>query len=1040
MSDSSQRPRRKVKVPKNTYTTSSGKTIKMNRSLSDRVRAGRQAKAQRKAAYLSTLPKEKWKRLLYRLEPKRMYHYWFSRDGAIMALKIAGIGIVVLFLLVVGLFAYFRKDLPKLADINGGSSGGSIAYYDRSGTTLLFQDYGAFKRFPVQFGNISPYMRDATVAIEDKDFFHEGAFSLRGIARAAVNNLKGGDTQGASTISEQLVKMDEGWTGERSVSIKIKELILASELEREYSKDDILNAYLNIAPYSGTDYGVQAAAQDYFHENADQLTLAQSAFLAAIPESPTNYSPYSSPTYNPAASGYYFDENGLLARVQYILQQMQAQGYITKAQATAAAQVNVLAQVQQMPADHYTGIQDPYFIEAAKEQLSKMFPASVIKSGGWKVDTTMSVPLQDLANNVVQSSSNIALINKYGVDDEAFVGEQTGTGEIMAMVGGTNWDTQQVNMAYDGLISPGSSIKPYTYATLINDNNNVGAGSTFIDKEQPLPGYPCTDTNKPEADPNANCLWDDTRANFGTVTLRYALGSSLNIPAVKAFTETDPSDTTTAADGSGWRIPSINNTMSAIDSAMGDSSGGYHCINTKVAVSDATSSDYVQCGAAAGIGNGAYTTLTDHTNGIATLARLGQAIPSTLILKVTNSADQTLYQYKQPKPTQVFKADSAYIVTNMAADPGASYLTGTCNETSCSGPNTYTSSYERFHRYKGWQIAIKTGTNQDLDGLMMSWDTQYTAGVWVGNYDNSPWKLNTQPEWMTDPVMKQWMEGAIDQLGNVSPNNWAQPSDIKVLSSFTGNKPPYPNESALPSTDLFPSWYVGGGKSSGPSYTIDKVSGLLAGSCTPADAKEVIGGGTGISANLNVDIYNGGNPNISGTSSSESTSGEPTSQDNVHTCGDTDPSATITAVNNVATGSSSGLTCAVGTTCTVSVYVQQGTHALSDPAYPQYPGTLNLIVNGQSVDSVSSPSPGDYTLSFTPSSAGSLNITAQVTDSVLDQGSTTQTITVSSSNNNSSGNSSGNGNTTGFLPKTSGGTGGTDPFASDLFGSVYTYS
>src|ERR1700753_832262 len=127
MSDSRQRPRRKT--PKNTYTTSSGKTIKLNRSLSDRVRAGKEAKAQRKAAYLSSLPKERWKRLLYRMHPKRLYQYWFSRDGAIMALKIAGIGFVVVFLLIVGLFAYFRKDLPKIQNINSGNSGGSIAYY-----------------------------------------------------------------------------------------------------------------------------------------------------------------------------------------------------------------------------------------------------------------------------------------------------------------------------------------------------------------------------------------------------------------------------------------------------------------------------------------------------------------------------------------------------------------------------------------------------------------------------------------------------------------------------------------------------------------------------------------------------------------------------------------------------------------------------------------------------------------------------------------------------------------------------------------------
>jgi penicillin-binding protein 1A len=1005
MNNNSQRPRRKT--PKNTYTTSSGKTIKLNRSLSDRVRAGRQAKAQRKAAYLSSLPQERWKRILWRLEPKRMYQYWFSRDGAVMALKLAGVGLVLIFLLVVGLFAYFRKDLPKLHDINSGNSGGSIAYDDRTGQTLLFQDYNAFKRIPVGYDNISPYMREATVSIEDKNFFHEGAFSVRGIARAAVNNLKGGSTQGASTISEQLVKLNEGWTGQRTLSIKVKELILASELEREYSKQDILNAYLNIAPYSGIDYGIQAAAQDYFHEDASQITLAQAAILAAIPQAPGAFSPFSSPNWNPSVSAAdnYFDENGLIARQQYVLDQMAKQGYVTQSQANAAKQVNVIAQIQQMPTDHYAGVKYPYFVLSAKEELAKEFPAAVIKTGGWKVITTLDSNLQGLAENAL--SANAKKLHTDSADDAAFAAEDNATGQMLALVGGMDFNTQQVNFAYDAPISPGSSIKPYSYTTLVNDNNNVGAGSMLVDNKAALPGYPCTNTNTPESSNPGNCLFDDTRRNYGNVTLRYALGSSLNIPAVKAFTSSDPADTTTATDSNGsfntgWRLPSINNTMKTINALMGNSDG-YKCYNPTQLQAEgrtiltATTSDETQCGAAAGIGNEAYTTLVNHVNGIASLARMGNAIPTTFILKVTNSEGKDIKDFQQPKGQQVVKQDAAYIVTDMAADPGASYLSGTCNATNCYGM--------KFHRYKGWKIAIKTGTNQDLDGLMMSWNAKFTAGVWIGNYNRSPY--GGSPENVTDPIMKAFMEGAIDSLGNVKADNWAQPADIKFLPAYLSNVP-FTSESKPQSTDIFPSWYVGGGKSSSAGQTMDKVSGLVATACTPADAKQTVGGGT--SGALNVDIYAGGRPNISG-SSTPSTSTSPQSTDNVHSCSDSPPTATITAINGQPV-SGNDITCP-STGCTIMVHVEQGTHALTDSNYPQYPGTLTLVVNSQKVQSQPVNSSGDYTLNFTPptGSSGNIQVTAQVTDSVLYQGSDTQTVTITG--------------TTGFRsPTTSGGSGG----------------
>lgn len=1001
MTDSTQRPRRKG--GKNLFTTKSGKTIRVNRTLGERMRASREAKAQRKAAYLSTLPKEPWKRFLYRMQPKRLYKYWFSRDGAIMALKVAGIGFVVIFLLIVGLFAYFRKDLPKIRDLNSGNSGGSIAYYDRTGKILLFQDYDAFKRIPVSdINGISPYMRDATISVEDKDFYHEGAFNIKGITRAALNNLRGGSTQGGSTITQQLVKLNEGWTNDHTISRKVKELILAVELEREYSKNDILTAYLNMAPYSGTDVGVEAAAEDYFHTDAKDLSLPQAAMLAAIPKAPGAYSPYNSPNWNSSINpaDNYFDSNGLIARQQYILDQMAKQGYITQAQADAAKKVDILAQVQQMPTSHYAGMKPgfAYAVLSAKEELAKDFPASVIKTGGWKVTTTIDVNLQNLANQSL--NDNARRLHGDSADDASFVAEDNTTGQIVALVGGMDFNSQQLNFATDAPISPGSSIKPYSYAAFINDNNNVGAGSMLYDNKKALPGYPCTNPNTPESSNPGNCLFDDTRRNYGTVTLRYALGSSLNIPAVKAFTSTDPKDTSTAADGSTWRQASIKNSMSTVNALMG-SSDAYKCYVPGTILTAATTADETPCGAAAGIGNEAYTTLADHVNGIASIARMGQVIPQTMILKVTNAAGKTLRQFQQPKPKQVVRADAAYIVTNMAADPGASYLSGHCSTTSCTGM--------KFHRYKGWQNAIKTGTNQDLDGLMMSWNTKYTAGVWIGNYDRSPYGGN--PENVTDYMMKEFMEGAIDNLGNVKPANWTQPSDIKTLPAFRSSIPFPGSESPAPSTDLFPSWYVG--KTTYTSQTLDKVSGLVATSCTPTLARETTSNSGG---QWNVDIYMGGHPNVTAGTNANTTSNTPTATDNVHSCGDSPPTATITAINGQLTSSGTP-TCQANQPCQILVHVEQGTHALTDSNYPDYPGTLTLLVNGQTVQSEEVDSTGDYTINYTPAAGttGNLTVQAQVTDSVLYQGSDTQSVTIKSTG------------PTSYNPSTSGGGNGGGP-------------
>lgn len=958
------RPRRSRSA--STHVTRSGKNITVHQTYSERRRATKEAKARRKAAYLSSLPAEPWKRVLYRLSPKRLAKYWFSREGGVMALKIAGIGLVAGFLIVVGVFAYFRKDLPKIKDISGNNFGGSVTYYDRTGKEVLFQDYDERKRVPVEGKNISKYMKQATIAIEDKNFYQHGAFDTRGIMRAIVHDVSGkGGTQGGSTITQQLVKINEGWTEDRTISRKVKELILAVELEREYSKDDILIGYLNMAPYGNVNYGVETAAQDYFEVSAKDLSLPQAAMLAAIPKAPGALSPFSSPQYNPSLTADYFDKDSLIARQRYILDQMVNQGYIRSAEAEAAKKVDILAQVKQIKS-HYAGIKAPYFVLAARSELRRAFPSAIVNRGGWKVITTLDMNIQAIAQEQMEKGK--AQLDRQRADNAAFVAEDTETGQVVALLGGLDFNNKEygeINYATDVNISPGSSIKPYDYASFIDNNTNVGAGSVLYDSATPLPGYPCTNRALPSATSQGNCLFDFDRRFPGAMTIRYALGGSRNVPAVKAFLSSVPNDS------SAGRTASINKTISVVNDLMAGSAG-YRCFKPGTDVSTAKKEHETQCYASAGIGDGAYLHLDEHVNGVASLSRMGVAIPRTYIMKVTNSSNKVLKEYKKAQGKQVVKPDTAYIVNDMASDPNATYLGGSCSESSCNGL--------KFHRYKGWKTAIKTGTTNDqFDGLMVAWNKKYSAGIWVGNHTRTDAFINS-PENMTGPIMKGFMQAALDGAGEA--NNWEQPSGIKTAPAYVNRtKNGFGQVVPSKSTDIYPSWYTG--RTTGnTSQVLDKVTNKEATSCTPELAK--LSSANSNASSWNVDVFAGG---------STGTVAPAVGKDDIHNCNDTQPSINITAVNGTATG---GTNTCPRTGCNIMVHIEQGTHALTSADRPNFPGTISLLVNGQSVQSQPVSSTGDYQFTYTPPSdvSGNVQISAQVVDSVLYQGTDSASLTI----------------------------------------------
>lgn len=931
--------RSRRRTTKNQFVTKAGNTIKVHRSLTEKWVNRKDARFQRRADRQASLPKTRLKRFLYHFQPKRMAKYWFSRDGGIMALKIMGVGFAVGFLVLVGLFAFFRKDLPNLKDISGANIGGSISYYDRTGQTLLWEDYDAVKRIPVKDENISNFAKQATVAVEDKDFFKHGGFDVRGIIRAGYNDATGGSTQGGSTITQQLVKLTQNWTQNRSVTRKVKELILAVELEREYTKPQILAGYLNAAPYGNIEYGVEAAANDYFHKSAKDLTLDEAAMLAAIPKSPAVYSPY----------GPYFDKAKLLDRQHYVLDQMVNQGMIPKTTAEAAKKVDVVAKVQVQSAK-FASIKAPWFVLAAKTELENKYGANTVNRGGWRVTTTLDMGLQSKAEELV--TSNLKNVSRYGADEEAIVGEDVQSGQIVSLVGGTdfyNKDHGQNNFGAGILLPPGSSFKPYDYTTLIDNNNNVGAGSVLYDTEGALPGYPCTNKALPKN--GGNCLKDYDFLTPGPITLRYALGGSRNIPAVKAMLSSVPNDS------SAGKVDSVNKVISTASAMMANpyiNGNSYNCY------ADEALKTPTQCYGAAAIGDGAFLHLDDHVNGLSTLGRMGKAIPKTYIMKITDAGSKIVSQFQQPKGNQVIKPDSAYIVNDMASDPNASYLPGSCTATSCT---PLRGGGYKFHRYNGWHLAVKTGTTNDgYDGLMTSWSTKYAVVSWVGNHTRHV-NLNTTMESLTEPMTRGWMENAL--ASDNKPVNWTPPTGLKTLPAFVvRNHIHYGDIEPSPANDLFPSWYQPKAAATS-NKPIDKVSGKLATDCTPPLAKD-----TSINSNAsnwNVDIFVGG-----------STSGglaSATSNDDVHNCDDAKPTISLSSD---------------GTTATYA----QGTHPLSGD---KFKGVVNFVANGQVVKSVNVSSDGSVSVdaSLLP---GGADVYAEVIDSVLYSTSSNHITAAGSSN------------------------------------------
>lgn len=416
-------------------------------------------------------------------------------------MSVFGIGILIFIV---------RQNLPDPKLIENRRIVQSTKIYDRTGEILLYEIHGEEKRTVIPFEEIPEFVKKATIAIEDANFYKHPAFDLRSIIRAILINLsKGKITQGGSTITQQLAK-NAFLTSERTFSRKLKELALAFELEKKYSKDEILNLYLNQIPYGANAYGIETASQTYFRKSAKDLNLAEAALLTSLPKAPSYYSPW----------GIHLDE--LMARKNHILEKMAENKFISDEQKNQAKQFKLVF------APQTTGIKAPHFVIAVEDYLNKKYGEELVRTGGLKVITTLNWKLQELAEKVVEEGAkrNEEL---YQGKNAALIAQDAGTGQILAMVGSRDYFDETIegkfNVATQGLRQPGSAIKPFVYLTAFQKGLTPETKLFDVETEFDTTG-----------DPEKSYKPQNFDEKFrGLVSLRESLAQSINIPSVKVL-------------------------------------------------------------------------------------------------------------------------------------------------------------------------------------------------------------------------------------------------------------------------------------------------------------------------------------------------------------------------------------------------------------------------------------------------------------------------------------------------------------------------
>lgn len=600
------------------------------------------------------------------------------------------------------LYFFILKDLPSPTRLNSPVSiPQSSQIFDREGK-LLYTVYSNKNRTQIGLSEIPKNVQDSTIAIEDKDFYRHGAIDVRAITRAVVANISGKPIQGGSTLTQQLIKSSL-LTPERSVQRKVKEIVLAFVTEILYSKPQILEMYLNQIPYGGTAYGIEAAAKTYFGKSARDLTLAQAALLAGLPQSPTLYSPFGS---RPELAK---------ERQELVLGRMRQQGYITAEEEKKAAEEKLVYK------NISNSIKAPHFVLYVKDLLEKKYGDKFTQEGGFQVTTTLDSAIQEFAELAV--ASEVAKLRGARVSNGAAVVSDPGSGDILALVGSKDYFDSSIDGNVNIALArrqPGSSIKPINYA--VGLLNGYSAATVYVDKEICFPNQ----------GGKSYCPRNYDGKFHGVVTMREALGSSLNIPAVKML-----------------KLNTVENMM-ATASAMG--------ITTFV--------DPKRYGLSLTLGGGEVTML-DMSTAFGVFANKGYRVNLNPILEVKDSRGKTIEKKKRESPIfgeKVLPEEVTFIISDILSDNGARSI--------AFGTNSVLN-------IPGQTVSVKTGTTNDYrDNWTIGYTPKYLVTTWVGNNDNTPMGAVVSGVTGASPIWREIMEFLLE---GKKTSLWAPPKNAVRL-------------------------------------------------------------------------------------------------------------------------------------------------------------------------------------------------------------------------------------------------------------------